>query len=146
MTAAGAVVTFLGDQGFKRGSREIDHVYQPAFTQDFIWEYRQPSGNVIYYTPLGMCYPICQYFKDNGIEYDGIDTNMFRRQLPHTFEQFKEIVDSWGLSRKLRPYQYESAYKILRYRISLSELATRAGKTLISYASKNNKSGSIVLI
>lgn len=103
------------------------------FTQDFIWEYRQPSGTIVYYTPLGMCYPICQYFKDNGIEYDGIDTNMFKRQLPHTFEQFKEIVDSWGLSRNLRPYQYKSAYKILRYKISLSELATRAGKTLISY-------------
>ena len=58
---------------------------------------------------------------------------MFKRQLPHTFEQFKEIVDSWGLSRNLRPYQYKSAYKILRYKISLSELATRAGKTLISY-------------
>lgn len=118
---------------------QVDPVcYLPTFTgdafkQEFIWEYRQPSGSVVFYTPLGMCYPICQYFKDNGIEYDGIDTSMFKRELSHTFEQFKEIVDSWGLSRKLRPYQYKSAYKILRYKISLSELATRAGKTLISY-------------
>ena len=32
-----------------------------------------------------------------------------------------------------RPYQYEAAYKILQNKQSLSQLATRAGKTLIAY-------------
>jgi superfamily II DNA or RNA helicase len=42
-------------------------------------------------------------------------------------------VDSWGLSLNPRDYQYEAAYNILCNRQSLSQLATRAGKTLIAY-------------
>jgi superfamily II DNA or RNA helicase len=80
-----------------------------------------------------MWYPIWKWFKENNIEFDGLDASMFKNDLPHSFEEFKEIVDSWGMSRTPRPYQYEAAYKVLQYKISLSELATRAGKTLISY-------------
>ena len=105
----------------------------PSFKQEFLWMYRQSSGDIIYYAPIGMWYPIWKWFKENGIEFDGLDASMFKNTLPHTFEQFKEIVDSWGMSRTPRPYQYEAAYKVLQYKISLSELATRAGKTLISY-------------
>ena len=80
-----------------------------------------------------MWYPIWKWFKENNIEFDGLDASMFKNDLPHSFEEFKSIVDSWGMSRTPRPYQYEAAYKVLQYKISLSELATRAGKTLISY-------------
>lgn len=101
--------------------------------QEFLYQYRQSSGDIVYYAPLGMWYPIWKWFKTNGIEFDGLDPSMFKNELPHSFEEFKEIVDSWNLSRTPRPYQYEAAYKVLQYKISLSELATRAGKTLISY-------------
>lgn len=112
--------------------------YLPTYTgipfkQEFLWQYRQSSGDIVYYAPLGMWYPIWRWFKENNIDFDGLDPTMFKNELPHTFEQFKAIVDSWGMSRTPRPYQYESAYKVLQYKISLSELATRAGKTLISY-------------
>ena len=103
------------------------------FKQEFLYQYRQSSGDIVYYAPLGMWYPIWKWFKANGIEFDGLDPSMFKNELPHSFEEFKEIVDSWNLSRTPRPYQYEAAYKVLQYKISLSELATRAGKTLISY-------------
>lgn len=103
------------------------------FKQEFLYQYRQSTGDIVYYAPLGMWYPIWRWFKENSIEFDGLDPSMFKNNLPHTFEQFKEIVDSWNLSRTPRPYQYEAAYKVLQYKISLSELATRAGKTLISY-------------
>lgn len=103
------------------------------FKQEFLYQYRQSTGDIVYYAPLGMWYPIWRWFKENSIEFDGLDPSMFKNTLPHTFEQFKEIVDSWGMSRTPRPYQYEAAYKVLQYKISLSELATRAGKTLISY-------------
>ena len=99
------------------------------FKQEFLWQYRQSSGDLIFYAPIGMWYPIWRYFKDNGIEFDGLDPKMFKNELPHSFEEFKSIVDSWGMSRTPRPYQYEAAYKVLQYKISLSELAARAGKT-----------------
>ena len=53
--------------------------------------------------------------------------------MQHSLEEFIEIVDSWNLKYKPRPYQYEVAYKVLTYYQSLSIAATRAGKTLISY-------------
>jgi hypothetical protein len=39
----------------------------PPFKQEFIWQYRQSSGDIIYYAPLGMWYPIWKWFKDNNI-------------------------------------------------------------------------------
>ena len=105
------------------------------FTQDFLYEYIQPAGDRIYYCSIGLWQEIYKYFKTNNIEYDGLIENkqFFKRKINHTFEEFKNIVDSWGLDRTPRPYQYEAAYKILNWRQSISELATRAGKTLIAY-------------
>ena len=105
------------------------------YTQDFIWEYVQSTGGKIYYCSIGLWKVIFDFFKDNNVQFDGLLENQhfFKRELKHTFEEFKAIVDSWGLSKNPRPYQYESAYKILQWKSSLSELATRAGKTLISY-------------
>ena len=105
------------------------------YTQDFIWEYIQPSGTKIYYCSIGLWKVIYDFFNENNVSYDGLKENQhfFKRKLQHTFEEFKAIVDSWGLSKQPRPYQYESAYKILQWYSSTSQLATRAGKTLISY-------------
>lgn len=105
----------------------------PKFTQDFLFEYIQPSGQKIYYCSIGLWQDIYKFFKDNNVEYDGLDPKWFKRELKHTFEEFKEIVNSWGLKFPPRPYQYEAAYKILQWKKSISELATRAGKTLIAY-------------
>lgn len=106
----------------------------PKFTQDFLFEYIQPkTGQKIYYCSIGLWQDIYKFFKANNVEYDGLDAKWFKRNLKHTFEEFKEIVYSWGLKFPPRPYQYEAAYKILQWNKSISELATRAGKTLISY-------------
>ena len=105
------------------------------FTQDFIWEYVQPGGTKIYYCSIGLWQVIYNFFNKNRIPYDGLLENqhLFKRKLRHSFDEFKEIVKSWGLKYEPRPYQYEAAYKILQWYSSVSELATRAGKTLISY-------------
>lgn len=103
------------------------------FKQEFLYEYTQPTGKKIFYAPIGMWYPIWKWLRDNNIEFDGLKPEIFKRKLQHTFDEFKKIVDSWNLSKRPRDYQYESAYKILEFRSSLSELATRAGKTLIAY-------------
>lgn len=105
----------------------------PPFTQDFIFDYTQLDGNKILWCSIGLWQDIYKFLKSYNLKYDGLDPARFKRILPHTFEQFKEIVDSWSLSLGLRPYQYEAAYKILEWKKSLSQLATRAGKTLMAY-------------
>jgi superfamily II DNA or RNA helicase len=107
----------------------------PPFTQDFLYTYVQPSGQVIYYCAIGLWQEIYLFFKENDIPFDGLldHSEVFKRNIPHTFDQFKTIVDSWELKYLPRPYQYEAAYKILNWKQSVSELATRAGKTLIAY-------------
>ena len=38
------------------------------FKQEFLWQYRQSSGDLIFYAPIGMWYPIWRYFKDNQLK------------------------------------------------------------------------------
>lgn len=106
-----------------------------TYTQDFIWKYTKRNGEVLWYSAIGMWQPIYNFFVKNNIQFDGLFENsyIFKNTLKHSFKEFKEIVDSWNLKYKPRDYQYEAAYKILMYKQSLSVLATRAGKTLISY-------------
>ena len=107
----------------------------PKFTQDFLYKYNQPTGDTVYYCSIGLWQEIYKFFKQNNVPFDGLLENQdfFKRKIQHSFEEFKNIVDSWGLKYTPRPYQYESAYKILQWKQSVSELATRAGKTLIAY-------------
>ena len=105
------------------------------FTQDFLFEYKQATGQKIFYCSIGLWKVIFDFFKENNIEFDGLldHQEFFKLPIKHTFEEFKAIVDSWGLKLPPRPYQYEAAYKILQWYSSVSQLATRAGKTLIAY-------------
>lgn len=105
----------------------------PPFTQDFIFDYVQPSGQKILWCSIGLWQVIYKWLKANNLKYDGLDPKRFKRNMIHTFDEFKEIVDSWNLAYQPRPYQYEAAYKIIEWNKSVSQLATRAGKTLISY-------------
>lgn len=105
----------------------------PVFTNDYIWEYTQNSGRVIFYSSIGLWHVIYKYFKNNNIKYDGLDPQQFKRPIEHTFEQFKEIVKSWNLKFEPRYYQLETAYNTLCWYRSITQAATRAGKTLIAY-------------
>lgn len=105
----------------------------PPFTQDFIWDYIQSSGQRVLWCSIGLWQVIYKFLKEKNIPYDGLDPKRFKRDMIHSFDEFKEIVDSWNLSIKPRPYQYDAAYKIITWNKSVSQLATRAGKTLISY-------------
>jgi superfamily II DNA or RNA helicase len=105
------------------------------FTQDFLFDYLQPSGDTVYYSSIGLWKVFYDYFKKNHIDFDGLTENQsfFKNPIKHTFEEFVKIVDSWNLKYKPRPYQYSYAYKVLQWKLSISELATRAGKTLLAY-------------
>lgn len=107
----------------------------PKYTVDYIYKYVQQSSALVYYCSIGLWQIIYKFFKEHNIPFDGLLENKFRfkNKIEHTFEEFIDIVDSWGLKFKPRPYQYEAAYNILNWKNSVSQLATRAGKTLISY-------------
>ena len=105
----------------------------PPITQDFIWQYRQPSGATILYCSIGLWQIIWKFLRDHDVPFDGLDQDRFKTTPQHSYEEFKNIVESWELSLTPREYQYEAAYKILNWKKSLSQLATRAGKTLIAY-------------
>lgn len=105
----------------------------PVFTNDYIWEYVQSSGKRIFYCSIGLWFICYKFFKENGITFDGLDQERFKQPIKHSFEEFKEIVSGWNLKFEPRPYQLETAYKILNWKRSISQLATRAGKTLIAY-------------
>lgn len=108
---------------------------RPPFTQDFIWEYKQPTGETVFYGAIGMWQTAYRFFKGNNYEFTGLleNSNFFKREVKHTFDEFVEIIRSWNLKFFPRPYQLEAAYKVLQYKQSLSVLSTRAGKTLIAY-------------
>lgn len=93
------------------------------------------NGKTIYYCYAGLWKQIVDWCKMVGIDYVfETDENHFKyREMSMSLQEFTEYVDSWGLTFKPREYQYKAAWLILKYRISMSQLATRAGKTLIAY-------------
>ena len=103
------------------------------YTQDFLYEYVQKSGQKVWYASIGLTQTICNILKENNYEYDGIQKEKYLTEFNLSFEEFKNIVDTWGCKFTPRPYQYKAAYNILKYKRSCSCLATRAGKTLISW-------------
>ena len=105
----------------------------PPITQDFIWKYRQPTGATIMYCSIGLWQVIWKFLKEHEVPFDGLEQSRFKMSLKHSYKEFKEIVQGWKLKLEPREYQYDAAYKILQWKRSLSQLATRAGKTLIAY-------------
>ena len=99
----------------------------------YLNKFKSKSGNLIYWCHSGLADTISTWCNSNNIVIEGIDDNLKYRNVPITLEQYIEYVNSWHMSITPRPYQYEAAYKILQNKQSLSQLATRAGKTLIAY-------------
>jgi superfamily II DNA or RNA helicase len=99
----------------------------------YLNKFKSKSGNIIYWCHSGLADTISTWCKSNNIVIEGIDDNLKYRNVPITLEQYIEYVNSWHMNITPRPYQYEAAYKILQNKQSLSQLATRAGKTLIAY-------------
>lgn len=101
----------------------------------FLDKFKGADGNYIYYCSAGLWVEIHNFFAQKGwpLKEDVIDNQFKYTPFNLTKAQFKELVLSWGLNLTPHDYQIEAAWLILKYRISLSELATRAGKTLIAY-------------
>lgn len=99
----------------------------------FLNKFKSKDGKLIYWCHSGLADTISNWCKKNNIVITGIDDNLKYRNVPETLDEFIKYVDSWQMSITPRPYQYDAAYKILQNKQSLSQLATRAGKTLIAY-------------
>lgn len=99
----------------------------------FLNKFKSKNNNIIYYCHSGLWKTIYDWCKDNNIDINGIDDYFKYTGLNISQEQFEEYVNNWKLNIQPRPYQIKAAWLILHYRQSLSQLATRAGKTLIAY-------------
>ena len=114
------------------------YMFLPSFRgvpkpEVFLNKFKTKEGKLVYWCHSGLIGTIKDWCKSHAISITGIDEKITNRDIEMPFEEFKRYVDSWGMSINPRDYQYEAAYKILCNRQSLSQLATRAGKTLIAY-------------
>ena len=114
------------------------YMFLPSFRgvpkpEVFLNKFKTKEGKLVYWCHSGLIGTIKDWCKSKAISITGIDEKITKRDIEMPFEEFKRYVDNWGMSINPRDYQYEAAYKILCNRQSLSQLATRAGKTLIAY-------------
>jgi len=84
--------------------------------------------------PIGLWREVMQIGEDYNIkiEIEGLD-KIITKEL--TLEEFTSWVNDFFADSKIEPrdYQIETAWKIIKYRYSVSEVATSSGKTLISF-------------
>ena len=114
------------------------YMFLPSFRgvpkpEVFLNKFKTKDNRIIYWCHTGLIGVIEDWCRVNNIYIKGNDDTLKYRGFPLTLAQWRAYVDAWGLSIDPRDYQYEAAYNILRNRQSLSQLATRAGKTLIAY-------------
>lgn len=91
------------------------------------------------FLPVGLWHELLSVSKQYnlGVTIDGLDRVI---DLNFKFDDFKAWVDEFfkdGIggdpNKKPRPYQIESAFKIVKFRRSSQEIATSAGKTFIVF-------------
>lgn len=120
-------------------NRIPNFMFMPSFSgipkpEVFLDKFRK-GDNVIYYSFSGLWKQIVDWCDKHNIQYQWEkDVNYFKyREMPLTLDEFKEYISKWNLKYKPYDYQVKAAWLILKYRRSMSQLATRAGKTLIAY-------------
>lgn len=92
------------------------------------------KNQIIYYCYSGLWKNIVDWCASQNIEVTNQLDNSFKyTSFNLTYEEWVGVVSGWEL--KFQPYEYQlrASWLILKYRQSLSQLATRAGKTLIAY-------------
>lgn len=91
------------------------------------------DNRVIYFCNSGLWKEIRDFCKSSNITVNGPDNYFKLTDFNLSLEDFTELIDRWNLNVKPRDYQIEATWKILHYRQSMSQLATRSGKTLMAY-------------
>ena len=118
-------------------TKKIHNWYFHPLVKKKIWD-----GNICFIekkgafwkVPIGLWREVLEIGKEFNIEIDieGLDKIILSDL---TLEEFQEWVDGFFDDKEITPrdYQVEAAWKIVKYRYSVSEIATSSGKTLISF-------------
>lgn len=114
------------------------YMFLPSFAgipkpEVFLNKFKSKSGEIIYYCHSGLWREVYEFCQKNNIEVSGIDDYFKYTDFNMSLEDFVLYINKWDLNIQPRDYQIKAAWLILKYRQSLSQLATRAGKTLIAY-------------
>lgn len=88
------------------------------------------SNGITYYMSMGLWKELKDVCAKNNISIN-LSRDLIVSNDPITLDEFKLIAKDLVTGLEPRDYQIEAAWKIIKYRMSTSELATRAGKTLI---------------
>lgn len=101
----------------------------------FLRKFKSANGQTIYHCHSGLWKTIVDWCTANGIQvqYPNDFNNFKYTEFDLSLDEFKEYIEAWEIALNPYPYQLKAAWLILHYRQSLSQLATRAGKTLIAY-------------
>lgn len=100
----------------------------------FLHKFKSASGQTIYYCHSGLWKTVFDWCASNNIGITVQNMDEFKYTgFNMSFKDFIEYVNSWEITLNPYNYQLKAAWLILHYRQSLSQLATRAGKTLIAY-------------
>lgn len=118
-------------------TQKIHNFYFHPLVKKKIWDgsicFVEKRG-AFWRVPIGLWREVYQIGEAYNIkiEINGLD-NLFFTEV--TLEQFTEWANKFfeGSDKPPRDYQIETAWKIIRFRYSVSEVATSSGKTLISF-------------
>lgn len=99
----------------------------------FLNKFKAKDGRVIYWCHSGLWKTVYDWCKKNNIGITGVDDYFKYTDFDLDLETFQRYISKWELNLDPYDYQVKAAWLILKYRQSLSELATRAGKTLVAY-------------
>jgi superfamily II DNA or RNA helicase len=123
-------------------TKKIHNFYFHPLVKKKLWDgsicFIEKRGS-FWKVPIGLWREVLQIGEDFNIEIEinGLD-KIINKEL--TLEDFTDWVNKFfedgvgGDSEKqVRDYQIETAWKIIKYRYSISEVATSSGKTLISF-------------
>lgn len=109
----------------------------PTFTgtprPDVFLEKFKKGDEWILFCAAGLWKELVDFCKSKNLVIDASNINKEFKYTPFNLskQEFYEYVKGWNMNIEPRPYQLDAAWLILKYNTSLSELATRAGKTLI---------------
>ena len=124
----------LVEQNFNRIPQYMFLPSYPGIPKPTVFIHRQKKDDKFFmWTYSGMWREIIDYCKSANIEYKDSLTEEFKHRRMVSFDTFASIVAGWHLKLEPREYQLKAAWRILNFNQSLSQIATRAGKTLIFY-------------
>ena len=118
-------------------TKKIHNFYFHPLVKRKLWD-----GNICFVekkgafwkVPIGLWRELMQIGDDYNIkiEIEGLDRIIIKDL---SLEEFTEWVNDFFKDSEIKPrdYQIETSWKLIKYRYSVSEIATSSGKTLISF-------------